>query len=112
MITVDESVVIDRPAEDVFAYVSDQTNAPNWSNSDGVDHRSADHAGVEQVALGWLGQDCQHRFGDERGVRRPRSVEHASTIEVDLAAEPLTGRHEQRGAGRAGDPGGENETTQ
>jgi uncharacterized protein YndB with AHSA1/START domain len=30
MIKVDESVVIDRPAEDVFAYVSDGTNAPRW----------------------------------------------------------------------------------
>jgi uncharacterized membrane protein len=30
MIRVDESVVIERPAEDVFAYVSDGTNAPRW----------------------------------------------------------------------------------
>jgi uncharacterized membrane protein len=30
MITVEESVVIGRPVEDVFAYVSDQTNGPNW----------------------------------------------------------------------------------
>jgi uncharacterized protein YndB with AHSA1/START domain len=30
MIKVDESVVIERPAEDVFVYVSDGTNAPRW----------------------------------------------------------------------------------
>ena len=30
MITVEKSIVIDRPAEDVFAYVSDHTNAPRW----------------------------------------------------------------------------------
>ena len=30
MITVEESIVIERPLEDVFAYVSDQTNAPRW----------------------------------------------------------------------------------
>jgi uncharacterized protein YndB with AHSA1/START domain len=30
MITVEQSVVIGRPAEDVFAFVSDQTNAPRW----------------------------------------------------------------------------------
>lgn len=30
MITVEKSIVIDRRAEDVFAYVSDQTNAPHW----------------------------------------------------------------------------------
>jgi uncharacterized membrane protein len=30
VITVEKSVVIHRPAHDVFAYVSDQTNAPAW----------------------------------------------------------------------------------
>jgi uncharacterized membrane protein len=30
MFTVEKSVVIDRPAEEVFAFVSDQTNAPAW----------------------------------------------------------------------------------
>lgn len=30
MITVEKSIVIGRSAEDVFAYVSDQTNAPRW----------------------------------------------------------------------------------
>jgi uncharacterized protein YndB with AHSA1/START domain len=30
MITVEKSIVIGRPAGDVFAYVSDQTNAPGW----------------------------------------------------------------------------------
>jgi uncharacterized membrane protein len=32
MITVQESIAIDRPAKDVFAYVSDQTNAPLWQS--------------------------------------------------------------------------------
>lgn len=30
MIKVEKSIVIDRPAEAVFAYVSDHTNAPRW----------------------------------------------------------------------------------
>lgn len=30
MVTVERTIVIHRPAEDVFAYVSDQTNAPRW----------------------------------------------------------------------------------
>jgi uncharacterized protein YndB with AHSA1/START domain len=30
MISVEKSIVIDRPAKDVFAYVTDQTNAPRW----------------------------------------------------------------------------------
>ena len=30
MITVERSIVVERSAEDVFAYVSDQTNAPRW----------------------------------------------------------------------------------
>jgi len=30
MVTVRRSVEIGRPASDVFAYVSDQTNAPSW----------------------------------------------------------------------------------
>ena len=30
MIKVEDSVVIERPVEDVFAYVADQTNAPHW----------------------------------------------------------------------------------
>ena len=30
MIKVEDSVVIERPIEDVFAYVADQTNAPHW----------------------------------------------------------------------------------
>jgi uncharacterized membrane protein len=32
MITVEKNVVIGRSAEDVFAYVSDQTNAPRWQD--------------------------------------------------------------------------------
>lgn len=30
MISLEESIVIGRPAPEVFAYVSDQTNAPRW----------------------------------------------------------------------------------
>ena len=30
MINTDETIVIDRPVEEVFAYVADQTNAPSW----------------------------------------------------------------------------------
>ena len=30
MFVVEESIVIDRAANDVFAQVSDQTNAPRW----------------------------------------------------------------------------------
>ena len=30
MIKAEQTVVIDRPIEEVFAYVTDQTNTPNW----------------------------------------------------------------------------------
>ncbi len=30
MINTEETIVIDRPVEEVFAYVADQTNAPGW----------------------------------------------------------------------------------
>ena len=30
MITVDKSIIVDRPIKDVFAYVADQTNSPQW----------------------------------------------------------------------------------
>ncbi len=30
MITLEHSVLINRPVEDVFAYVADQTNEPKW----------------------------------------------------------------------------------
>jgi len=30
VVTVEKSIAIDRPAEDVFAFVSDHTNAPRW----------------------------------------------------------------------------------
>lgn len=32
MITAEKSIVINRPIEDVFAYVGDQTNAPQWQS--------------------------------------------------------------------------------
>jgi len=32
MITEKRSIVIDRPIEEVFAYVGDQTNAPQWQS--------------------------------------------------------------------------------
>ena len=32
MIVVEESVVIDRPIEEVFAFVADQSNAPRWQS--------------------------------------------------------------------------------
>jgi hypothetical protein len=43
-------------------------------------------------------------------VRRPWTVEQAATIDVDLAAEPIAGRDEQRCATRANDPRREDET--
>ncbi len=33
MITIEKSVVIDRPAKGVFAFVSDHTNAPRWQRA-------------------------------------------------------------------------------
>jgi len=30
MITAEQSAIIDRPIEDVFAFIGDQTNAPQW----------------------------------------------------------------------------------
>jgi uncharacterized membrane protein len=32
MIDVEDSIVINRPIGEVFAFVADQTNAPRWQN--------------------------------------------------------------------------------
>jgi uncharacterized protein YndB with AHSA1/START domain len=42
MITVQKSIVIDRSPKEVFAFVSDQTNAPRWQRGLAVVRRTTD----------------------------------------------------------------------
>lgn len=53
MIDVEQTTQIDRPARAVFAFVSDQTNAPRWQR--GLDE-------VERLTDGPNGVGTRHRF--------------------------------------------------
>ncbi len=53
MIKVEKSIVIDRPAEEVFAFVADQTNAPRWQSG---------LVEVRRTTAGALGIGTQHAF--------------------------------------------------
>jgi uncharacterized membrane protein len=69
---LERAIVIERPAEEVFAFVSDPTNLPAWQSTVvGV------HVGSDPVAVG-------SRFGD---VRHFGSRRFETTVEV-TALEP------------------------
>jgi uncharacterized protein YndB with AHSA1/START domain len=53
MIKEERSVVIDRPIEEVFAYVTDQTNTPNWQ---------AGLVDVQRTTAGPIGVGTKHTF--------------------------------------------------
>ena len=53
MIKAERTVVIDRPIEEVFAYVTDQTNTPNWQ---------AGLVEVQRTTPGPIGVGTKHRF--------------------------------------------------
>jgi uncharacterized protein YndB with AHSA1/START domain len=53
MIKEERTVVIDRPIEEVFAYVTDQTNTPNWQ---------ASLVDVQRTTPGPIGVGTKHTF--------------------------------------------------
>jgi uncharacterized protein YndB with AHSA1/START domain len=53
MINVEQSIVIDRPAHEVFAFVADQTNAPRWQR--GIRE-------LRRTTHGPIGAGTRHRF--------------------------------------------------
>jgi len=53
MIKAERTVVIDRPVEEVFAYVADQTNTPNWQ---------AGLVEVQRTTAGPIGVGTKHTF--------------------------------------------------
>jgi len=53
MIDIETAVEIDRPVEEVFAFVADQTNAPQWQ---------ADLHGVRRLTDGPIGVGTEHEF--------------------------------------------------
>ncbi len=53
MITAERTVVIDRPIEEVFAYVTDQTNTPDWQPG---------LVEVQRTTAGPIGVGTKHRF--------------------------------------------------
>lgn len=67
MITVERSVVIDRPVAEVFAYVSDSSNDPMWQT------------GVESVSLEGPASVVGSRYTE---VRKFMGQEMRSTLEV------------------------------
>jgi uncharacterized protein YndB with AHSA1/START domain len=61
MVTVEESIIIQRPVEEVFAFVADQENGPRWQ---------ADLEIVRRVTDGPIGVGTRHtavrHFGGDR----------------------------------------------
>ena len=53
MIKAEQTVVIDRPIEEVFAYVTDQTNTPYWQ---------AGLVEVQRTTAGPIGVGTKHTF--------------------------------------------------
>jgi len=64
MITIETQIEIHRPAEEVFAFVADQTNAPTWQH--GLEE-------VRRVTEGPLGIGTQHVFVRRFAGRRLES---------------------------------------
>ncbi len=74
MITVEEDVEILRPVEDVFAYVSDQTNAPSWQRG---------LVEVRRIGEGPIGVGTRHSFVRTLGGRRMRGTNEYTRYEPD-----------------------------
>lgn len=64
MVSVESRIEIARPAADVFALVSDQTNAPRWQS--GLDE-------VHRLTPGPIGVGSEHRFVRRFAGRRIES---------------------------------------
>ncbi len=88
MISVESSIEIERPAGEVFAFVADQTNAPQWQ--DGL-------AEVRRVTTGPIGVGTEHAFVRRFAGRRIESrnrftrFEPGRFVEFEIPEGWLTG---------------------
>jgi hypothetical protein len=89
MFRVETQVIIDRPTDVVFAFVADQTNAPQWQR---------DLAAVRRVTPGAIGVGTEHDFervfAGRRIVSRNRVIEFEAGrgIEFEIPDGWLRGR--------------------
>ena len=95
MIDLETKVEIARPVSEVFAFVADQTNAPQWQ--DGLYE-------VRRLTEGPIGVGTEHefvrRFAGREMVSRNRfvSFEEGRYVEFEIPAGWLTGRASYRTA--------------
>ncbi len=88
MISIESRVEIERPAAEVFAFVADQTNAPQWQ--DGL-------AEVRRVTDGPIGVGAEHAFVRRFAGRRIESrnrftrFEPGRFVEFEIPQGWLTG---------------------
>lgn len=88
MISVQSRIQIDRPAAEVFAFVTDQTNAPHWQ--DGL-------AEVRRLTDGPIGVGTEHAFVRQFAGRRIESrnrftrYEPGRFVEFEIPEGWLTG---------------------
>jgi uncharacterized membrane protein len=74
MIKVEQSIVIDRPLSEVFAFVGDQTNAPRWQR--GLDT-------VLRIGGGPIGVGTRHEFVRSMIGRRMSGENEYTRFEPD-----------------------------
>ena len=74
MIKAEQTVVIDRPIEEVFAYVTDQTNTPAWQ---------AGLVEVQRTTPGPIGVGTRHRFVRQFMGRRMEAANEYVAYEPD-----------------------------
>ncbi len=74
MITCEKSITIDRPPSEIFAYVSDQTNAPRWQR--GLHE-------VRRTSEGPIGVGTRHSFVRTLMGRRMEGTNEYTRYEPD-----------------------------
>lgn len=103
MIDVEDSIVINRPIGEVFAFVADQTNAPRWQNGLEQVRRTTDGppgVGTKHVVVRkFLGR----RLELIKRIR-PLRAERGDRLHRCVRARPLRGDVPDRGD-RRGNPG-------
>ena len=108
MISMETRIEIGRPAADVFAFVSDQTNAPRWQS--GLDE-------VHRLTPGPIGVGSEHsfvrRFAGRRIESRNSSIDTGpgdaagtQPVRVRTTQVVILGRQVDDRAGRLGHPVG------
>lgn len=119
MFDVEESIVIDRPVADVFAFVTDQTNAHKWQRGIvGVRRLTADPIGVgtrHEVVRKFLGREIsltnEYVRYDPNQVVTFTAISGPTAMDVSYLTEPVPGgtkltcqmRMDQRGVFRLTD---------